>query len=188
MSNDSEYTIDPIQVLQKWNDDILSRYDSFNQKLGMYLTVLAIVSSFFFFVFQNQLPNIVFVFKYDGLQCDQLIVHIVLSCLFSLFSITLIVLLVLLVKEILQALQPIRITTIDEKAIGYWNTGKKKKATETLISDLLSTARANNESLNKKYDSLYRIRACFIWFSINYLIMMVLLVAIVFYGSYRDAI
>lgn len=181
MSEDYKDVLNPIQLLKDKNDYTLNRYGSFNNKLNFYLTLLTILSSIFIFIFGNQLPDISFIFKFNINNCFHFITKICISFIFVFSIFVLLFLLVLIFKEILKALEPITLSELDFESIDLYLDKKYKKSFDTVVKDYKIVIESNQDKINEKYNLLFKIKRNFIYFLINYFLIILIILGLILY-------
>ncbi len=183
MAKNKEIKFDPISYLKYKNDGILDRYQSFNQKISFYLTIISILLSTLILIFKEQINNIKHVFIFDKLSPDVLTIHIILSSFISICTLMIGISFILLFKEILNGLEPITLTEYDYEAIDLYLENKKAQAVDTIVADYKYIIKENLDKMNKKYSLLFKIKFNFQIFFIAYLVLIVSFIISIVYGK-----
>ena len=157
----NDFSFNPIEILENKNQKVIARYNSYIDKLNLYLLVLTIFLSIILFAFGNSIANVDYLMKINNEPCFIKIIKInTIVALFIIF-IYLIVISIKVFNIILSALDPVVITDVDNESIDLFLEGKYEESNKILINDLKFSINENQKNINKKYNYLYKINNLF---------------------------
>ncbi len=153
----NDWPFDPIDLLRARDEENHRRYETFRQKLGIYLTVATSVVTILIFVIQNRIKDLAYLLHFNGEDTLWTSVRIVSVIYLGLLLVTTLFCFAIVYFKALSGLYPIALQVVNDESIDLLTSNRLKEAVDVLIQDLKSAAEFNGMAVNDAYSNLLEI-------------------------------